>query len=509
MAVFVGPTHDLEHANDRWRTATGLPAHEELRKYIAQVYQSGAPIQLATLGAHPTRPGLEAHCVATLDPVHGCFGTVIGVVVTCTSMAGEVHPEDTRRCGDLDAQKPGPAIEARLRGPDGQWRWHRLQLDRHWLVATDINDSRGADLKRDHYLSVVCHELRTPLMSMMLWESVLGDPSADPDLRKRALDAIHDGVTTQSRILGDMLDVSRAANNKLFVAHHPVAVEAILRDAIAAVTADADAKHIAVQTEIGALGEARGDARRIRQIFDNLMSNAIKFTAPDGTVSIHGRRETSQVVIEVRDTGCGISLDYLPHVFEPFSQSDDALARREGGLGLGLAISEHLARLHHGSLRATSGGVGHGATFTLTIPAVDPSEPRTASTLALSAARVLVIDDDVHVRDALTRLLSRVGASVDSVDSAEAARTAIAARPPNVVICDIAMRGEDGYHFVTWLRARDGDERALPAIALSAYDRRADVERAYEAGFDVYLVKPINIDTLVTNIEALLQYTRE
>lgn len=513
LALFIGPEHVLQHASDAWSTTTNLPSAEQLRRFVAQVYASGSGIQLAELTSHPTRPGLEARCVATLDPVHGCFGMVTGVLVTCTDVPGELHSEDARRCGDLKPPSTGAmtepvAIEARLRRPDGQWRWHRLALENQWLVAMDIDDARRADLKRNHYLSVVSHELRTPLMSMTLWESVLGDPSADAHLRSRAIEAIRDGVAAQSRILGDMLDVSHALSHKLFVSHSIVEVEPLLRDAVTNVANDADAKHITIRQEVTSLGQVRGDARRLRQIFDHLLSNAVKFTDHHGTVTVAARRETAQIVIEIADTGCGISPVDLPHIFEPFSQMSEV--HRHGGVGVGLAMSDHLARLQHGSLRAQSPGLGQGSTFTFTMPSVDPSEAqRTATTAALSLARVLVVDDDVHVRNALTRLLTHAGAQVECVDSVAAARLTIEARSPSIVVCDIAMRHEDGHQFVRWLRSLHGSERSLPVIALSAHDQRSDVERAYDAGFDVYLVKPINFETLVTNIETLLEHARE
>jgi CheY-like chemotaxis protein len=211
-------------------------------------------------------------------------------------------------------------------------------------------------------------------------------------------------------------------------------------------------------------------------------------------------------VIDIQDTGRGIAPEFLPRLFEPFSQTDDSLTRQAGGLGLGLAIAKQLVALHGGDLTATSPGPGRGATFTLTLPiaaARGAPLPQTRITRAskLDRVRILIVDDDPRVRDALALLLDRVGARVDIADSAESARARVVLHRPEILVCDIAMPGEDGYSFIRRLRA-SGEK--TPAIALTAYAMESDAKQALAAGYDLHLAKPVDFDRLVENIRELV-----
>ena len=211
-------------------------------------------------------------------------------------------------------------------------------------------------------------------------------------------------------------------------------------------------------------------------------------------------------MIDIEDSGCGIAADFLPRIFDPFSQIGGDSLGTEGGLGLGLAIAKQIATLHHGELTAASAGPGLGATFTLRLPIADERRAQSpsdgvASRPMLAHIRVLVVDDEPRVRDALALLLGRAGAVVETAESAESARIRIALQPPEVILCDVGMPGEDGNSFIGGLRASG---RTMPAIALTAYAMEADVARALDAGFDLHLAKPIDFERLVESIGELV-----
>ena len=225
-----------------------------------------------------------------------------------------------------------------------------------------------ANAMKDRFLAAVSHELRAPLTTILLWERILRDPSSSSMLRDRAMDAIHQSTQTQARLVEELLDVSRAISGKLHIDLVPVDLDRVLDDAVLALQGLAKTKHIVLEREReGRCGSVVGDASRLRQILDNLLANAINFTTGPGRVLVGATREADTAAIEIADSGCGIAASLLPRIFEPFSQIDDVMTRKAGGLGLGLAISRELATLHQGTLTARSGGEHRGSTFTLTI----------------------------------------------------------------------------------------------------------------------------------------------
>jgi signal transduction histidine kinase/CheY-like chemotaxis protein len=428
-------------------------------------------------------------------------------------------------------------IEARLRRADGMYRWHHIQfrtdaLEARWSgTAVDAhakheaetehnaslerertarNDAEQASLLKDQFLAAVSHELRAPLTTMLLWERVLRDETADAALRARALDAIHQSALLQSRLVADLIDVSRAATGKLCVDLRPLDLELVIADALVAAAPAMQAKRISLERRGGPLSvEVNADSGRLAQVLGNLLSNAAKFTNTGGHVVVRTFHSGGSIVIEIEDDGCGIDPEFLPGVFTPFSQADDLLTRQESGLGLGLAIARQIVELHHGTIEASSPGHGHGATFTLTLPDGRrthslASPPGIVRPLRLDRIRVLVIDDDPRVRDALALLLDRAGAVVETAESAEVARACIA-HGPEALVCDIGMPGEDGYGFIRKLRA-GGSE--TPAIAVTAHATAEDAQRSLDAGFDLHIAKPIDMDLLVATIQSLVSERR-
>jgi CheY-like chemotaxis protein/nitrogen-specific signal transduction histidine kinase len=362
-----------------------------------------------------------------------------------------------------------------------------------------------ANLSKDRFLAAVSHELRAPITTILLWERILRDPSSSPMLQDRAMDAIHQSTETQARLVEELLDVSRALSGKLHIDLVAVDLDRVIEDALLAVRSLALAKGIALERDgEPACGHVIGDASRLRQIFDNLLVNAIKFTAGPGRVAISTTGDDETVRIEIADTGRGIAVGRLSNLFEPFNQPDDLMTRQAGGLGLGLAISRELATLHHGTLTARSGGEGSGSTFTLTLPASSRDALRPAQRRhdqLLQHVRVLVIDDDERVCDVLALLLSQAGAIVETATSAAAARAKLADGRPQALVCDLAMPDEDGFTFLQALRTAGSQ---IPAIALTAHATATDIARARTAGFEVHLAKPIDFAKLVENIDQLV-----
>ncbi len=473
--------------------------------------------------------------------VNEAWNRYIGTALDSTSWRDVIHADDRARCLHAFAEagrlRMSSEVEARIRREDGWFRWHwirfsvdplggrwfgtamdredeHMALDERTELLTQAHaaraDAEQANRLKDQFLAIVSHELRAPMTTMLLWERVLRDPTAEPEVREQALAALHESAVTQTRLVSDLLDVARAISGKLYVDLRPVDLARVCREAVEAVGPGIAAKRLAISMHgTETLVNVQGDAARLRQVLDNLLSNAINFTPEGGRISVDLARRGRRISLEVTDTGRGVAAEFLPYMFEAFSQTDDALTRDRKGLGLGLAIVKQLVELHEGTVTATSAGTGCGTRFTISLPAAAPrtsSPTRTvAPALSLRGVRVLVVDDDPRVRDALELLLSRAGAKVDIASSAEAARTEIAAHAPSVIVCDIAMPGEDGYSFARSLRATGS---VLPAIALTAHAMEADAVRAISAGFDQHLAKPIDFDHLVASLLSLLA-TRE
>jgi signal transduction histidine kinase/ActR/RegA family two-component response regulator len=449
-----------------------------------------------------------------------------------------IHADDVARCNSglrwAVRERGSIDIEARVRRVAGEYRWHRVRFEiagsasRWFGTAIDIHDARSAEAERnewlareraaradaekanrlkDQFLSAVSHELRAPVTTMMLWEGIVRDDGADPALRAKAVDTICQSALAQSRLVGDLLDLARASSGTLHLELRPVDVERVVCGALDAIAPAARAKQIAVVRR-GAVtaAQVQGDAVRLHQVIATVLSSAVEFSDRDGRVTIAVSRRGRSVAIEVEDTGCGFEAEVLARMFEPFGQLHDSAMRGAGGLAVGLAIAKQLVELHHGTIAASSAGPGRGTTFVIALPAAAARRTAApardmASRPRLDQMRVLVIDDDPRVRDALALLLDRAGAVVDTADSAAMARARIAHCLPEALVCDIAMPIEDGYSFIRGMRAAGSE---LAAIALSAFATESDVERSFAAGFDRHLAKPIDLERLVASIDELV-----
>jgi CheY-like chemotaxis protein len=324
-----------------------------------------------------------------------------------------------------------------------------------------------------------------------------------------ALDAIEQNARHQVRLIEDLLDVSRIVTGNLVLQRERIDVAAVLHAGLEAAGAAADAKGIAVQIELAAVGPVLGDPARLQQVFANLLSNAIKFTPDGGKISVDlGPAQGRTAEVTMADTGVGIRADILPYVFDRFRQADSSTTRRYGGLGLGLAIARHLVELHGGTIAAESAGEGRGATFRVRLPLasdgryVVPIEASlTLDPQVLSGLRIVVVDDQPDARDFLTVVLGRYGADVTPATSAATALEAIQGMRPDVLVADIAMPDEDGHALVRRVRRLEaGTGHTTRAIALTALASLADRDRSLAAGFDVYLSKPIDPVELVSAV---------
>ena len=374
---------------------------------------------------------------------------------------------------------------------------------------------------KDEFLATLSHELRTPLNAVLGYARMMRTQTLPPDKAKPAWEVVERNATSLQQIIEDVLDVSRIVAGRLRLSVEPVDLPAILRDAIATVMPAADAKGVRVETVIEPLAvPVSGDASRLQQVVWNLLSNAIKFTPRGGKVQLRLARVDSHVEVVVSDTGRGIAAEFLPYVFERFRQADATFSREHGGLGLGLAIAKQLAELHGGTITASSGGLGAGATFTLRLPlmivhqqaseAARPQHPnadRTAPELEpaprIDGVRVLAVDDEPDSLGLLRTVLEAAGASVRTARTGAEALDAIRAERPDVLVADIGMPGMDGLQVIRTIRQMEEPFRSTPAAALTAYARSQDRITSLASGFQMHLAKPIDPLELIVAIATL------
>lgn len=461
-------------------------------------------------------------------------------------------PEDRARVqASLESARAGKeaySIEFRIARPGGEIRhlarFARLhqgpggEMTRLIGVIIDITARREAELERekllrmanearaeaeeaarvkDEFLATLSHELRTPMTAMLGWLQLLRAGRLDPDQSARALDTVERNARLQKQLINELLDVSSIVSGKLVLEPRAVPLCEPLEAAIDGVRLAAEEKQVELRYDpLSAAPLVHGDPDRLQQIFSNLLSNGIKFTPAGGRVEVSCRREGADIEISVSDTGEGMPKDLLPHVFDRFRQADGSARRKHGGLGLGLSIVRSLVSLHGGSVRAQSGGPGKGSTFAVRLPLaqewlaereISPTprpQDSAASYTSLDGIRVLAIDDDLDLLEAVGQMLRMQGAGVFAVSSAKQALEALERSMPDIVVMDIGMPGEDGYDLLPRLRSRLGEAgRDLPVIAVTGYASPQDSARALEAGFQAHLPKPFEMEELFSLVRRL------
>ncbi len=378
------------------------------------------------------------------------------------------------------------------------------------------SQAERANRAKDEFLATLSHELRTPLNAMLGWVRLLRSGTLDEATARRGLEVVDRNVNHQAKLITDLLDISRIISGKLTLDMAVVDLAAIVASVVDAMRPSAEEKAVAVRSILtpGAV-PINGDAERLRQVVANLLSNAVKFTPRGGHVTVRLERIGNRARLAVRDTGKGISRDFLPHIFERFRQADASSTRSEAGLGLGLTIVRHLVELHDGSVTAASAGEGKGATFTVDLPvaapgeerrvaASDPGESAGEAILALRGVRVLIVDDHADSRELFNAILSQQGAEVTAFETVREALTAARHARPDVIVCDLAMPGDDGFALIREVRSWPSEQgRTVPALALTAYARVEDRERALRAGFQVHLSKPVEPRDLLDAVTRL------
>ncbi|MDQ2641888.1 MAG: ATP-binding protein [Pseudomonadota bacterium] len=377
---------------------------------------------------------------------------------------------------------------------------------------------------KDEFLATLSHELRTPLNAVQGWTHLLlRGPSTEQ--QKEALVVIDRNVRAQSRIIGDLLDMSRIISGKIALEVQALQLHQVIQAAVDTVRQTAEARSIRINTLLDtSIGFVRGDPNRLQQALWNLLTNAIKFTPAGGRIQVVLERVNSHVEISVEDTGIGIRQDFLPYIFDRFRQADSSTTRRFGGLGLGLSIVKNLVELHGGNVRVKSRGENQGSTFivALPLPHVRPAPDRVAlpehdidtalDTMELprlDGARILVVDDEADGRTLLVRILADRGAECMAADGAEQALDLLKANHFDILLSDIGMPRTDGYELIRAVRQVDQQrQKALPAVAITAYARPEDRQRSLVAGYHAHLSKPIEARELVATVAGLLQLTR-
>ena len=380
-------------------------------------------------------------------------------------------------------------------------------------------EAERANRTKDEFLATLSHELRTPLTAILGWTHLIRGGNLDMSMMTRALETIERNARSQSQLIDDLLDVSRIITGKLALDFHPVELSSIIEATVDTVRPMAEAKSIRVEPQLKTSHcMVSGDPARLQQVVWNLFSNAVKFTPEGGQVEVGLTCNERRVELEVRDTGQGISAEFLPYIFDRFRQADGTTTRKHGGLGLGLAIVRHLVELHGGTIRAHSDGDGQGSVFTLSLPlasaanasgngtpepdaTANEASPSLAKSATLEGLRILIVDDEPDTRELMQEVLGRQGAEVRTSGSVAEALRALAAWQADLLVSDIGMPLEDGYELIRRVRKLDAAHHGqIPAVALTAYAGAADIERALDAGFQTHLAKPVDPKALVSTV---------
>jgi signal transduction histidine kinase/ActR/RegA family two-component response regulator len=458
-----------------------------------------------------SRSGAES---ATLSPLLGGLGNVsvverpVRMTTLVTLLQSSLRARD--RQYQVREHLIGQArAEAALREAEQTQRAARTEAERAGRI-------------KDEFLATLSHELRTPLHAILGWSQILRKSDDVNPKVAQGLSVIERNARSQAQIISDLLDMSSIMSGKVRLDVQAVDLAVIVDAAINTVRPAADAKDIRLHVVLDPLARpVRGDPNRLQQIFWNLLTNAVKFTPKGGRVAVLLERVNSHLELNVADNGDGIETEFLPHVFDRFRQADSSTDRRHGGLGLGLSIVKQLVELHGGTITARSAGKGKGATFAISLPLMairdelrdisashHPAETGFAEPFpeaqrtSLQGLKVLVVDDEADARALIRTLLEEREACVLTAASAEEALALLVSEHPDLLISDVGMPIEDGYHLIRRVRALCDSGGATPAIALTAYARVEDRMRAIEAGYQMHLAKPVEPAELITMVSS-------
>jgi signal transduction histidine kinase/ActR/RegA family two-component response regulator len=412
------------------------------------------------------------------------------------------------------------ALRVALQSRRRQYQLRDL-LESQRSVGLELQNARleaeAANRAKDHFLATLSHELRTPLNAISGWTYLMRNSRKDETLVAQGLDVLQRNTNSLIELISDLLDTSRIVAGTLTMEFKEVDLKQVVRASVETLRVQAAEKRIAVATLVE-IPEAvpctvLGDEARLHQILGNLLGNSLKFTPVEGSVTVQLRKTRTNAIIVVKDTGKGISPEFLPHIFERFSQ-DGASPRENGGMGLGLAICKHLVELHGGSISVESAGPGRGAMIKVKLRTIasksDPSAERPAKRAfkkeewipdtRLRDIKVVAVDDNADARELLKVILEHSSAETVVVSSGQEALKAIRALHPDVLLCDLAMPEMDGYDVLENVRRLEAELGFLPVIAFTAAARDEDRDAALLAGFQAHLAKPIEPETLVKTV---------
>ncbi len=472
---------------------------------------------------------------------------------TSQSMMNLVHPQDHAEAEKAfrDSQINGKPlnIEYRVIYSDGKIRWISLRGKTHFDDKGNLRNITGivrgisdcelaneelsivyarekkardeaeeANRAKDFFLAVVSHELRSPLNAILGWSKILLTKEVDKETTKNALETIEKSARSQAKLIEDLLDSARVASGKLKMEFRSINICEIIKTVCNLQKSIADAKKINLEFSSDKDNiQVFGDAARLQQVFNNLLSNALKFTKEGNTIQVYVKTEDEIVQVFVKDNGQGISAETLPTIFNQFRQGDESTTRDSSGLGLGLSIVKILVEKHQGKVQVESEGIGHGSTFIVTLPLCG-SEIDIAGEMKQSAPnedklldkiKILVVEDDPDSREVLQLLLEQSGAQVESAESASVAMNLLQESDthlPDVIVSDLAMPDEDGYSLLNRIRKLSAEKGGkIPALALSAFATNENKQKAYDAGFQKYHTKPFEPDGIIQDILELLK----
>jgi signal transduction histidine kinase len=369
-------------------------------------------------------------------------------------------------------------------------------------------EAEQANRAKDEFLAILSHELRSPMQTILGWSAVLEQGGLAAERAGQAVAVIARNARHEARLIDDLLDASRIVAGKFEIDLEPADLGAIVQETTDALAPDALGKSLSMVCQLEDCGFVIAHAPSLRQVFTNLLTNAIKFSPEDGRIDVRAFLDDDWLAVTIRDQGEGIAPDVLPHIFDGFRQADASTTRKHGGLGLGLAIAKHIVELHGGTIEAASAGIGHGAMFKIRLrPAA--AVPSTSAVRrpgpALVGASVLVVDDDQDARDFLAFVLSEQGASVHVASSAKEAASMLGQYGPEILITDLSMPVHDGFSTLQHLRALG---RPFGAILLTGYADAGTRHRALDAGFDLHLAKPVDPDELVQAVQTVREQER-
>ena len=419
------------------------------------------------------KDGTLIYVSVTISPIRDQTGRIIGA----SKVARDITPQK-RYQQELEAAK-------------------RVAEDARRSAEEAKEAAEAANRAKDHFLSVLSHELRTPLTPVLGAISMMEQDASIPAHLAAQLQMIRRNVETEARLVDDLLDLTRIARGKVRLHFEVVDAHAVLRNVASMFQAEIEDKGISLTQALRARQHhVWADPGRFQQIVLNLMSNAVKFTPEEGSITLRTSNESGTVKIEVADTGVGIEPDLMPRLFQPFEQGEKTVTRQFGGLGLGLSIVKALVEMHKASVSATSEGRGKGSTFVVRVESVRPPEqaagPPGPAASAGTPHRILLVEDHADTRDVLARLLTGLGFVVTSVGSVKEAVEAAERQPFDLLLSDIGLPDGSGMDVMKQVGARHG----LKGIALSGFGQDEDIRRSRDAGFATHITKPVNVQVL-------------